>query len=195
MNQGCIAGRPVCNRSDRRRFPGRRSESMGSMTERRKDQAFAGRLPRPPLQAGSKMIKLNQRSRPVRARAARVEGMSQIDGLTEAGLKTPKAAAIAGVVFSLLTLASFGLLWSAIPADPRHRARGSPPTRAWLRSRSISCRSPGSLFCGSSASFATSSASARIAFLRPCFSAAASCSWGCCSSPRRSRRHAHRVQR
>jgi hypothetical protein len=43
--------------------------------------------------------------------------MSQIDGLTEAGLKTPKAAAIAGVVFSLLTLASFGLLWSAIPAD------------------------------------------------------------------------------
>ncbi len=43
--------------------------------------------------------------------------MSQVDGLTEAGLKTPKAAAIAGVVFSLLTLASFGLLLSAIPAD------------------------------------------------------------------------------
>ena len=41
--------------------------------------------------------------------------MSQVDSLTEAGLKTPKAAAIAGVVFSLLTLASFGLLWSAIP--------------------------------------------------------------------------------
>jgi hypothetical protein len=51
--------------------------------------------------------------------------MSQIDGLTEAGLKTPKAAAIAGVIFSLLTLASFGLLWSAIPAD--QRASG-----AWL---------------------------------------------------------------
>jgi hypothetical protein len=46
--------------------------------------------------------------------------MSQVDNsLTEAGLKTPKAAAIAGVVFSLLTLASFGLLWSAIPADPQ----------------------------------------------------------------------------
>jgi hypothetical protein len=44
--------------------------------------------------------------------------MSQVGGLTDAGLKTPKAAAIAGVVFSLLTLASFGLLWSAIPADP-----------------------------------------------------------------------------
>ena len=51
--------------------------------------------------------------------------MSQIDGLTEAGLKTPKAAAVAGVVFSLLTLASFGLLWSAIPAD--QQASG-----AWL---------------------------------------------------------------
>ena len=34
--------------------------------------------------------------------------MSQVDGLTEAGLKTPKAAAVAGVVFSLLTLVSFG---------------------------------------------------------------------------------------
>ena len=44
--------------------------------------------------------------------------MSQVEGVTEAGLKTPKAAAIAGVVFSLLTLASFGLLWSAIPAGP-----------------------------------------------------------------------------
>ncbi len=42
-----------------------------------------------------------------------------VDGLTEAGLKTPKAAAIAGVVFSLLTLTSFGLLWGAIPADPQ----------------------------------------------------------------------------
>ncbi len=45
--------------------------------------------------------------------------MSQVDGVTEAGLKTPKAAAIAGVVFSLLTLASFGLLWGAIPAEPQ----------------------------------------------------------------------------
>ncbi len=34
-------------------------------------------------------------------------------------MKTPKAAAIAGVVFSLLTLTSFGLLWGAIPADPQ----------------------------------------------------------------------------
>ncbi len=44
--------------------------------------------------------------------------MSQVDTVTEAGLRTPKAAAIAGIVFSLLTLTSFGLLWSAIPAGP-----------------------------------------------------------------------------
>ena len=44
--------------------------------------------------------------------------MSQVDGLTEAGMKTPKAAAIAGVIFSSLTLASFSLLWSAIPTEP-----------------------------------------------------------------------------
>ncbi len=51
--------------------------------------------------------------------------MSQVYGLTDAGLRTPKAAAIAGVVFSLLTLASFGMLWSAIPAEPQASA-------AWL---------------------------------------------------------------
>ena len=45
--------------------------------------------------------------------------MSQVDGLTEAGMKTPKAAAIAGVIFSSLTLASFSLLWSAIPTEPQ----------------------------------------------------------------------------
>jgi hypothetical protein len=45
--------------------------------------------------------------------------MSQVEGVTEAGLKTPKAAAVAGVVFSMLTLASFGLLWGAIPAEPQ----------------------------------------------------------------------------
>jgi hypothetical protein len=47
------------------------------------------------------------------------------DDLTNAGFRTPKAAAIAGVVFSLLALARFGLLWSAIPSDQRRAlARG-----------------------------------------------------------------------
>ena len=45
--------------------------------------------------------------------------------LTDSGLRTPRAAAVAGVVFSLLTLASFGILWRAIPAD-------SQASGAWL---------------------------------------------------------------
>ena len=34
------------------------------------------------------------------------------------GLKTPRAAAIAGILFSTLLMASFWLLWSAVPANP-----------------------------------------------------------------------------
>ena len=45
--------------------------------------------------------------------------MSQAEGLIDAGLRTPRTAAVAGVIFSLLTLTSFGLLWSAIPANPQ----------------------------------------------------------------------------
>ena len=35
-----------------------------------------------------------------------------------ANLKTPKAAALAGIVFSLLMFTIFGLLRRSIPADP-----------------------------------------------------------------------------
>jgi hypothetical protein len=45
--------------------------------------------------------------------------MSQAESLTDAGLRTPRAAAVAGVLFSLLILSSFGLLLTAIPADPQ----------------------------------------------------------------------------
>jgi len=38
--------------------------------------------------------------------------------LTHARLKTPKAAAIAGIAFSVLMFAIFWLLWRSIPADP-----------------------------------------------------------------------------
>jgi hypothetical protein len=53
--------------------------------------------------------------------------MSQNQDLTRTGLRTPKAAAIAGIVFSLLLLVSFGLLRASIPAEP-----AAPGT--WLRS-------------------------------------------------------------
>jgi hypothetical protein len=45
--------------------------------------------------------------------------------LTHARLKTPKAAAIAGIIFSLLLFAIFWLLRRSIPADPLERG-------AWL---------------------------------------------------------------
>jgi hypothetical protein len=44
--------------------------------------------------------------------------MSQNQDLTKTGLRTPKAAAIAGIVFSVLLLVSFGLLRMSIPAEP-----------------------------------------------------------------------------
>lgn len=39
-------------------------------------------------------------------------------GPVRPGLRTPRAAAIAGILFSLLLMTSFWLLWSSVPADP-----------------------------------------------------------------------------
>jgi hypothetical protein len=49
--------------------------------------------------------------------------------LTRANLKTPKAAAIAGMLFSVLLLAVFWLLRTSIPADPQESA-------SWLQGSS-----------------------------------------------------------
>jgi hypothetical protein len=48
--------------------------------------------------------------------------MSQPDVLTNKGLKTPKAAAIAGMVFSVLLITSQLLIWLSIPATPSQSA-------------------------------------------------------------------------
>ena len=45
--------------------------------------------------------------------------MTEQRTLTRAGLKTPRAAAIAGMVFSVLLIVVFWLLRSAVPADPQ----------------------------------------------------------------------------
>jgi hypothetical protein len=55
--------------------------------------------------------------------------MSQNQALTRATLRTPKAAAIAGMVFSLLTIVVFGLLWMSVPDDPQEPG-------SWLSSNS-----------------------------------------------------------
>lgn len=44
--------------------------------------------------------------------------MTQQETLTRAGLRTPRAAAIAGVIFSLLLIVIFWLLRISVPADP-----------------------------------------------------------------------------
>ena len=44
--------------------------------------------------------------------------MSESNALTRAQLKTPKAAAIAGIVFSVLLIAIIGMLRRSVPADP-----------------------------------------------------------------------------
>jgi hypothetical protein len=55
----------------------------------------------------------------------------QTGPLTRANLKTPKAAAIAGMVFSVLVIAVFWLLRTSIPADPQEPG-------AWLNTGSRS---------------------------------------------------------
>jgi len=53
---------------------------------------------------------------------------SRGDGRTQASLRTPKAAAIAGLLFSVLLVAIFLLLRFSVPADPREPG-------AWLNSQ------------------------------------------------------------
>ena len=53
----------------------------------------------------------------------------QTGPLSRANLKTPKAAAIAGMVFSVLVVAVFWLLRTAIPAEPQEPG-------AWLNTSS-----------------------------------------------------------
>ena len=51
---------------------------------------------------------------------------SNQSGLTSAQLRTPRAAAVAGIVFSVLLLAVFWLMRLSVPADPHESG-------AWLR--------------------------------------------------------------
>jgi len=55
--------------------------------------------------------------------------MLQDRSITRANLKTPKAAAIAGILFSLLLIAVFWLLRVSVPADPQEPG-------SWLRANS-----------------------------------------------------------
>jgi hypothetical protein len=49
--------------------------------------------------------------------------------LIHPGLKTPRAAAIAGILFSLLLICSLWLFWQSVPVSPRE-------TGSWLKTSS-----------------------------------------------------------
>ena len=51
-----------------------------------------------------------------------------VQSSTRAKLRTPQAAAVAGILFSLLAMTSFLLLWISVPADPEEAG-------SWLHSR------------------------------------------------------------
>jgi len=102
--------------------------------------------------------------------------MATHSAFTTAGLRTPGAAAVAGLLFSFLLLAAFVLLRIAVPADPQEPG-------AWLHTSSGTValamklvRSLGLHSCGLSACCAIVSVNRRTGFWPPCFSAAAFCS-------------------
>jgi hypothetical protein len=55
--------------------------------------------------------------------------MDQEGTLTRARLRTPRAAAVAGIVFSILLIISLVLVWVSVPADPQEAGTWLP--RSW----------------------------------------------------------------
>jgi hypothetical protein len=52
--------------------------------------------------------------------------MDQEETLTRARLRTPRAAALAGIVFSLLLIVSLVLVWVSVPAEPQEAGTWLP---------------------------------------------------------------------
>ena len=59
--------------------------------------------------------------------------MNETDVLTHRGLNTPRAAAIAGILFSVLLITSQLLVWLSIPANP-----SGPPEDVIIHGKTIS---------------------------------------------------------
>jgi hypothetical protein len=76
--------------------------------------------------------------------------MTQEESLLRRRLKAPKAAAIAGIVFSVLLIISLVLLLIAVPANPREGERGFPPAEILFSWRSTWYLSQALLSSGSS---------------------------------------------
>ena len=100
----------------------------------------------------------------------------QNNGLVRAKLKTPRAAAIAGILFSILFVAAFSLLRMVLPSDPcRSRRMAQNKYRGLSVLRSILSHSPELHFFGLLARCATGLVSTKTAFLLRFFWAAAWC--------------------
>lgn len=106
-------------------------------------------------------------------------------GLTRPNLKTPRAAALAGIIFSILLVVVFSLLRMAVPADPQDSG-------AWLQTSSKTVAFAlnlipfsGIAFLWFIGVFAIASAILKIDFL-PRFFLEAGCYFSpCCSLPPR----------
>jgi hypothetical protein len=69
------------------------------------------------------------RGRAIYSESRKEQAVAENEAFSRTNLKTPKAAAIAGIVFSLLTIAGFWLIFVSVPADP-----GEPGS--WLSANS-----------------------------------------------------------
>jgi hypothetical protein len=101
------------------------SETHGNRKNQKSDRGASRRFPVPETLYGSGASNQAEKCLPFTAvrgsseEFAEKQAVTQNEPLSRANLKTPKAAAIAGILFSLLTVASFWLLWISVPADPQ----------------------------------------------------------------------------
>src|SRR5271165_4353663 len=93
--------------------------------------------------------------------------MKQEATLIRARLKTPRAAAIAGILFSVLLITGLLLFRLSVRADPLRRGRGLRPVQTESLWRSTWCHSQALPFYGSSACCATAWESLKTASLPP----------------------------
>jgi hypothetical protein len=91
--------------------------------------------------------------------------MSERGPLTRDNLKSHRAAAIAGILFSIILILAFWLLRISVPDLPKNLGHGSNPNPTRSHLPSTSSRSRELRSCGSLACCATVSVNARISFL------------------------------
>jgi hypothetical protein len=105
--------------------------------------------------------------------------MKQQVALTRQALKTPRAAAVAGIIFAVLFTTSMVLIRLAIP-----ESLSGTNTAAWLQGNTTTVSLAltlvpfaGIAFCGSSAWCAIALGNLKTNSFRPCSLAAAYCFW------------------